>query len=123
MRLRQSSRSSFAARLVEPTRSQNMTVTGRRSAKSADDAVGAGLVGFDAVSAGPRPAIALDQVDGVARETPTVSLSPNRRSPRISEPKGTLDQLRPAARLHDDLNQTGTSIFHRAFEPGRKFFN
>ena len=31
-RLRQSSASSFAARLVEPTRSQNITVIGRRSA-------------------------------------------------------------------------------------------
>ena len=35
-RLRQSSASSFAARLVEPTRSQNITVIGRRSAAVRD---------------------------------------------------------------------------------------
>ena len=39
--MRQSSASSFAARLVEPTRSQNITVIGRRSAVID----GAGLVG------------------------------------------------------------------------------
>src|SRR3984957_4126600 len=41
----------------------------------------------------------------------------------LSEPQETLDQRRPTARLHDDLNQTGTAILHRAFELGRKFFN
>src|ERR1700722_19159090 len=44
--------------LVDPTRSQNMTVIGRRSAPAGDDA-GAGLDGLAAVSAVPRAAIAL----------------------------------------------------------------
>jgi hypothetical protein len=42
----QSSFRSFAARLVEPTRSQNITVTGRRSASSVDEDKGGGLVDF-----------------------------------------------------------------------------
>jgi len=43
--------------LVDPTRSQNITVIGRRSATPAGDDAGAGLDGL-AVSAVPRAAIA-----------------------------------------------------------------
>ena len=56
--VRQSSASSFAAMLVDPTRSQNMTAIGRRSAVARDDP-GVGLGGLAAVSVVPRAAIAL----------------------------------------------------------------
>ena len=65
-RLRQSSASSFAARLVEPTRSQNITVIGRRSAASVDEDKGAGLVGFAAGSVAPRLGDRLEQALAVS---------------------------------------------------------
>jgi hypothetical protein len=54
------SRPGSFAELVDPTRSQNMTVIGRRSAVAGDDA-GAGLGGLAAVSVVPRAAIALSR--------------------------------------------------------------
>src|SRR5277367_68280 len=67
--------------LVDPTRSQNMTVIGRRSAVAGDDA-GAGLGGLAVVSPVPRAAIALSRRLRCPNGTPIFSRSASTRSRR-----------------------------------------
>src|SRR5277367_6032129 len=75
MRLRQSSASSFAARLVEPTRSQNITVIGRRSADIRRHRVGLGLGGEGATLA-----------EGVSTDRAAIAARSLRRSPTAESP-------------------------------------
>jgi hypothetical protein len=67
--------------LVDPTRSQNITVIGRRSAVADGDA-GAGLGGLTAVSSVPRAAIALRRRLRCPNGTPIFSRSASTRSRR-----------------------------------------
>ena len=81
-RLRQSSASSFAARLVDPTRSQNITVIGRRSAETSGPLSGADFDGEAGTFAG-----------GFARTNAAIASSSRSRSPRAETPIS----LRPAS--------------------------
>jgi hypothetical protein len=89
-RFRQSSASSFAARLVDPTRSQNITVIGRRSASVPDvdgDGDGWAEAGFAADGGVPlaeRAAIARMSRLRCPSGTPIFSRSASARSGRTS---------------------------------------
>src|SRR5580704_7963931 len=96
--------------LVEPTRSQNITVIGRRSAPSADEDKGGGLVGFVTGQVAPRLAIALSRRLRSPRLTPSWARSPSVRSGRTSasiELSLNATSYRPRPRLR---SQTPTSI-------------
>ena len=80
-RLRQSSASSFAARLVEPTRSQNITVIGRRSAAISETLAGPGLAGGLGEIGVSGPAVA-----GVADLSSEIASSSFLRCPTLAIP-------------------------------------
>jgi hypothetical protein len=73
--VRQSSASSFAAILVDPTRSQNMTVIGRRSAETSGPLGGADFRGETGTSDG-----------GFAPTNAAIASSNRSRSPRAKTP-------------------------------------
>ena len=81
-RLRQSSASSFAARLVEPTRSQNITVIGRRSADRSRP-LSAAAFGGETV----------ELASGFSLANAAIASSSRNRSPRADTPMS----LRPAS--------------------------
>ena len=86
MTSRMSSGSSRADNAVEPTRSQNITVSWRRSAASVDEGVGDGPLGSATICAGPKLAIALRSRLRSPKGTPSFSMSLSVRSGRTSGP-------------------------------------